>query len=702
MSKDIIRIDLRGARAEIDTQARALCLFTDSSAPCLAFKLAGSLEYHGLQSAEQPLRLEKSDGRHLVFTGSDGVCAKEIHLEIHEGWIDYWLIAKPQAGAAPVKCMHYGQDGPGQAAASAHAFEEFYVLCPDRYGTAIPKTKVNVKLGIHSHRFDKDSEFCHDAGRTIVAPYVVALAAGKSWLGIGTLEIPSSEWGLNLTLQDGKARLDFDYGINLKLDGPYTFPKITFFAGGADRIVTIRKYVDRLYADGLATPQKQWEDFWAGPLYCFFADQMYEYQVDRPTDKMLGEIEMKNRYCTDAFLVKCTDFLKQHEIDYRVIIYDAGWFIMNGTWRPDTARVKDLRSRIRQLQGEGKKVLLWYAPFFACAGSDNYKAHPEMAVRQADGSPAFIKRLEGEVNYLLDFTNPITRESCRRDLACMLSVEGLNADGLKLDCVHQAPDTSQVFHDPAWGTGERLAYNAMRFIYDEAKKVKPECLLNSTAGNPLFNHTFDLHRIHDALEYNIHMYEQRAWAAWVCRAGISDLDDWSSYDIFTVRANLRKIVYGVPSLYAIRRRGCQRRLGCGFGLSYTVSDEELNLISSFYALCLKAPIDLSQELFIDPDDQVFWRKYTSGKLAGFYAATTLAGNQAVAAYDEQAAYVVSIADIPLAVELPPGAGKVKVAAISRTGKSKPVKGAEVVGNRAVFESRRCDGEIKRFEVRYVL
>ncbi len=556
---DIVKIDLTGARAELELAAAQLRVFMDSDAPCLALKLAGNIEYHGQEGQEQPLKLaESKGGKKFVFRGGDGICDKEIHLEVRDGWIDYWVVATPKSGEATVKCIHYGQEGAGADAVgkreswSQHAFEEFYILQPDRYGTAIPKTsKVNLKLGIHSHRFDKDSEFAHDGGRTIISPYVVALAAGQKWIGIGTMEIPSAEWGLNMTMAQGRARLDFDYGISLKLSKNYTFPRITIFADD-DKVGTIKKYVDRLYDDGLAKPNTKWEGFWSGPLYCFFADQMYEYQTDRPTDKMLGEVEMKNRYCTDDFLVECTGFLKKHEIPYRVLIYDAGWFSINGTWRPEEARVKDLRARIEQLHRDGIKVLLWYAPYFACAESANYLAHPEIAVKNADSTPAYITRLGTEVNYLLDFTHPMTRQLCVEDLKFILGKDGMNADGIKLDCVHNAPDLTFIYHDPSWGTGELQTYRMMKFVYDEAKKIKGDCCLNSTAGNPLFNGTFDLHRIHDALEYNIHMYEQRAWAAWLCRAGLSDLDDWSSYDLYTVRANLRKIVYGVPSLYAVR------------------------------------------------------------------------------------------------------------------------------------------------------
>ncbi len=126
------------------------------------------------------------------------------------------------------------------------------------------------------------------------------------------------------------------------------------------------------------------------------------------------------------------------------------------------------------------------------------------------------------------------------------------------------------------------------------------------------------------------------------------------------------------------------------------------MISSLYELCVKVPIDLSQEVFIDPDDQVFWRKYSKGKLAGFYSAVTLAGNSAVAAYDEKTAYVVSINDGPLAVPLPPKAKKVTAVSIGRGGETFAPEPVEVHEGKALFNARRCCGEINRYEIRYSL
>jgi hypothetical protein len=696
-----LRNPLSSGAFEIEVEAGELRFRSASGEVFFAFKLAAFIGYEK-PSENRPLRLLSAAPDHWVFETSDSYVNKRIELTLRGEFLDYQLFVTPCEPTPPIACVHYAQSGPEFAAASAHRFEEFYIVCPDRYGSAIPaQGKVGFKLGVPSFRFEKDNGFPHEGGRTIIAPYVTALKVGESWLGVGTLEIPASEYGLNMTFCDGRAVIDFRYGGNLRLTESYAFPRITFFVGD-DKIGTCKKYIDRLYADGLAQHNEEWQPEWGGPIYCFFSDQMYEYQTDRSTQNLEGEMTMTDNYCNEQFLERCLAFLVEKAIDYRVIIIDYGWFVQNGDWQPNQKRFSDFKATIKKLQAMGKKVLIWYSPYFNAEASPNYREHPEIGVKKRDGKPFFVVRFGTEVNYQSDFTHPAMRELCVKDIEFMLSPAGLDADGIKVDCTHQPPTIDNVFFDPSWGTGELMHYRASKLMYDTAKRIKADACINATAGNPLFNRTYDLHRIHDALEYNLDAYEERAWAAWLCGAGMSDLDDWPSYDLYTVRANLRKIAYGVPSLYAAKKRGTERKIKVSWGYSASVREDELELLSSLYGIYAKVPASLEQRVHIDPFRKEFWRCHGTGKLNGFFAATTLSGNQAAAVYDESRAYVVSITDAPLVVPLPPGAHDVAVSRLGRDGGSTPVETFEVIDGSVVFETCRCARDVRWFEVSYAL
>lgn len=685
----------------VDTANGLLNFYNQKKELYYSFKIDPCIEYEQDKAQKGILDILNRSGNAYIFKSEDKVLAKEIHLEIMENHIDYWVEAEVLAGETAINFMHYGQETLDQASASTHKFEEFFIMCPDRYGTRIPKTaQAGFKLGIPSFQFTKDNNFPHEGGRTIISPYVTALKTKDHWLGIGTMEIPDSQWGLNMTFENGRAVTDFFYGGSLKIKSCYSFPKISFFEG-SDKLSACKSYIRRLYDSGLATHNQNWDASWAGPIYCFFSDQMYEYQTDRTTPDMEGEMTMTENYCNENFLKTCLDFLIEKSINYKIIIMDYGWFVNNGDWTPNTRRFKDFKATIKKLQSMSKKVLVWYSPYFLAENTPTYHNNPDIVVNKKDGSKFFIMRFRTEKYYQSDYTHPEMRKAALKDIQYLLSSAGLDADGIKVDCTHQPPLIDNVFYDPSWGLGERFHYKASKFIYDQAKKIKPNCCINATAGNPFFNNTYDIHRIHDALEYNVDAYEERAWAAWFCEAGICDLDDWPSYDLYTVRSNLRKIAYGVPSIYAARKRGGERKTRCSFGYARTVTEQELELISTLLNIYDQAPIDYNQKIHIDPFCKIFWRKHTTGKLKDFYAATTLCGNQAAVVYNEEGAKIACIAEEAVTVPVPPKAKALELLAIKRDGTSAKID-FETLENEIIFEAKRCVGDLKHYQLNYTI
>ena len=686
----------------VDTAKWLIKFYNQAKELYYRFKIDPFIEYERCQGKNGLLILVNHSGNDYLFKSEDSILAKEIHLEIRKDHIDYWVETAVLAGDAAVNTMHYGQNTLDKNSASEHKFSEFFILCPDRYGSRIPKTaQIGFKLGIPSFKFAPENNFPHEGGRTIISPYVTALKTAGHWLGVGTLEIPDSQWGLNMTFENGRAVTEYYYGGSLTIKSKYTFPKLTFFEE-PDKLSTCKKYIRRLYDSGLAKHNQKWEASWAGPVYCFFSDQMYEYQTDRTTPDMEGEMTMTENYCNETFLNTCLDFLIGKSINYNIIIIDYGWFIDNGDWTPNTKRFKNFKATIKTLQSMGKKVLVWYSPYFVAEDTPTYQNNPDIVVNKKDGSKFFIMRFRTEKYFQSDYTHPGMRQAALRDIQFLLSPEGLDADGIKVDCTHQPPLIDSVFHDPSWGLGERFHYNASKFIYDEAKKIKPACCINATAGNPFFNNTYDIHRIHDALEYNVDAYEERAWAAWFCESGINDLDDWPSYDLYTVRSNLRKIAYGVPSIYAARKRGGERKTKCSFGYAKTVTEPELELMSAFFDIYDQAPVDYqNQDIYIDPFRKIFWRKHTSGKLKDFYASTTLCGNQAVAVFNENSAKIAAISDEVVTVPIPPGAKTLELLAIRRDGTTSKIE-FETLNQEILFDAKRCAGEIKYYQLNYSL
>jgi hypothetical protein len=119
-------------------------------------------------------------------------------------------------------------------------------------------------------------------------------------------------------------------------------------------------------------------------------------------------------------------------------------------------------------------------------------------------------------------------------------------------------------------------------------------------------------------------------------------------------------------------------------------------LSSLYHAYLNAPVHPSQVFRIDYVNKVFWRKHSDGKLAGFYAAVGLSGNQAVATYSENKAMIVSTVEGPLLAPLAPAFGEVELFEVHRNGKRLKIPAQRFDENLA-FIAKRCDGTISHYE-----
>ncbi|MBN1310856.1 MAG: alpha-galactosidase, partial [Anaerolineae bacterium] len=315
----------------------------------------------------------------------------------------------------------------------------------------------------------------------------------------------------------------------------------------------------------------------------------------------------------------------------------------------------DLRAFIDGQHARGKHVLLWFAPFFCESGSRLAQEHPDWMIHNRDGSPSSHTWMKKTI-YTPDFTHPDVRGYFTRLIGKLLgSGPGQwNADGFKIDGYSFLPDVDNVYHDPEWGTGDRFQYRADKLIYDAAKSTKADALVEQSFANPLFNDTQDVCRLDDASSYDTDLYENRAWVALLAGAAVPDTDDWSAFKKMFVHSTLRKSVYGIPTLYAVKYRGAGRMGGASGGYPVPIAEEDYSRVSAILRVYQHAPINATQERHVDPDNKVFWRKYTQGPLAGFYAATTLAGNTALATYQPGLIQLAAIVETQAAVPLPPG------------------------------------------------
>ena len=184
-------------------------------------------------------------------------------------------------------------------------------------------------------------------------------------------------------------------------------------------------------------------------------------------------------YCLQGLHERWLRRLDDAEAPVGSIIIDAGWSPA-GVWEPDTVKWPDLRGFIDAQHQMGRKVLLWLATWLW------------------DGLPDEWCVFAGDMKLTVDPTNPDYMACLRERVARMVSPEGLDADGFKIDqlayCPNQrrprggprfgrtdsyeAPDEPIRLHGDSWGC--ELLYRLQKAIYDAAKSAKPDCLITSS------------------------------------------------------------------------------------------------------------------------------------------------------------------------------------------------------------------------------
>jgi hypothetical protein len=142
----------------------------------------------------------------------------------------------------------------------------------------------------------------------------------------------------------------------------------------------------------------------------------------------------------------------------------------------------------------------------------------------------------------------------------LISPDGLDADGLKVDFTARTPSgQGLVHHGPEWGIA--LLHEQLKVVYDAVKHAKRDALVITQTPNLGFVDATDMVRLNDMLRLDDPgpipadaVVPQMRYRAAVAHAAVPELlidtDDWAIPDKATWRAYLaEKPALGVPSLY---------------------------------------------------------------------------------------------------------------------------------------------------------
>jgi hypothetical protein len=303
--------------------------------------------------------------------------------------------------------------------------------------------------------------------------------------------------------------------------------------GVADPYQAVGEHAEELRRAGMAPrPARTRAGWWTRPIFCGWGEQNRRSRLEggHPTTHSRRELY-------DDWL----GILSGHGVVPGTIVIDDRWQTAYGRNDPDEERWPDLRGWIADRHSAGQHVLLWFKAW------DPEGLPPEACITDTLGNPVTT-----------DPTSPAYEAILRDSLHSLLSPDGLDADGLKVDFTAQTPSGPGLRrHGDAWGVA--LLHRLLALVYRFAKEAKPDALVVTHAASPLFADVTDMIRLNDLMRLRdpepfapaVAQMRHRARVASAIENGtLIDTDDWCMPSRAEWRAYLEaKPDLGVPALY---------------------------------------------------------------------------------------------------------------------------------------------------------
>ena len=464
---------------------------------------------------------------------------------------------------------------------------------------------------------------------TTPAPRDVAFRSGDKWWGIsipGALPVGET----HIRIRPGWFSIDL---CN------YVAPNTRGNLPTAYIVTDLRDPYDLLDADvhlcrerkelGGRNRHRAW---WAKPIFCTWGEQVLAAHLDK-TPLTAENVRRWVKTVRDKTGVE----------DFTVAI-DLPWFDHYGHFQASLVRfggTEGMRSLIDELHDAGHHVLLWYTPFKIDFDSDTAITQPDCLLLDNSGSPI---RLDGKSG-CRDFTSAVARNTMINDARYILSdaENCLGADGLKIDLAYQCPDPGNShLRNARWGAGDEHWATLLRHIHENAHRVKPGCLVTASGMVPYLNKHTDMARLCHLLDHDIAKWFRRARIGLRLMPGtIIAAGGWAMTQRKYPAWWMTSPVFAVPMLYH----------ATVFDSGRKISRIDYRRLAATWHVYANAPIGPNMEIVVEPETDTFHRKYTSGPLAGSYAAISFE-RTCLATFSPERARVTAVRETQIDLPVP--------------------------------------------------
>jgi hypothetical protein len=360
-------------------------------------------------------------------------------------------------------------------------------------------------------------------------PFCLSFETQSGWLGMGIEAKPGENHYTDYQYRGSRSAfaLTLNYEGHTKVNGRCNLPAIAFdFA--PDPYTLLAAHIQSLRSGGLIhqSGYKTRPAWWSEPIFCGWGAQGYlaNTQGGRAAD-----------YAVQAHYDEFLDTLSSQGILPGTIILDDKWQAAYGLNEVDDAKWPDLPGFIRARHEAGQRVLLWLKAW------DPEGVPVEECITNAAGLALAI-----------DPTNPAFERRLRASVRQMLSADGYNADGFKIDFSARIPSGPGIrTHGSLWGL--ELMRRYLEIIASEARAVKADAFIITHTPHPYLADLLDAVRLNDINvlhDVNHQMTHRARIASIACPDALIDMDNWPIFDKAAWRAYLAgKSLLGIPALY---------------------------------------------------------------------------------------------------------------------------------------------------------
>ncbi|MNO34210.1 Melibiase [compost metagenome] len=464
----------------------------------------------------------------------------------------------------------------------------------------------------------------------------------QNWWGL-ILPDPLPVFEAVINKQEDRFQVAFTYFHGASYQ--FKFPRIQFHFDLCSEEAILERYLDYYKSRGYLDEQAPYYEWWSRPLFCTWGQQEYlEKSCDFQDNPMTAS-------SLDTWVQSLEDLADNKQF---TIIVDSHWFNHYGEFKVHSQRfgtAEQFRAQIDRLKVQGHKVVLWYTPLWVSPDSSLVQEHPEYLVKDMNGDFAKVTNTEiYDYLYLLDCSREDVRAHIKQTIRFMLSEEAdcLNADGFKIDMNYYGPIAGKhQMYSYDWGIGEVLWANLLKLIKEEAIQYKQDAFLTLSGAEPYLQPFAPAQRLNDL--FPVVTDSPKAWykrarlVSKMLPGVLIDVDGWPSTRSRSRDYWFVSSAFGIPVTYHID----------GFDNKELLSPEDANLLKAVWNAYMNAPVTPDMELIIDPEQDVFCRKYTKGPLKGFYSAISLQQHVLVV-YNENQAIAVSNKSMVTQIPVPPG------------------------------------------------